>query len=690
MRSSLSGDSTSRPLVDGRKSAFTKTWALQEARIDSIINYIDHDKVKSLEAFLTADTIPARRSDRIRTALLLSSVDGASHNIVIDHLRDNGGSVVARLQARQCHTLPAALKHIIKLAISDHGDVAAYKRVIEEHKRLIPMNFDLELLHTYVQEHQISNVIIAIPDIEVFDSQVTAELISTVHQWCRRIPFVLLLGITSTTSLFQRRLTRTSIRVLDAKTFDLTPSPNIYSDIIRTVQAPLLDQDGRLVAAPSFDSSIISQLHALTDSQALTTRAFKSAIKYVYMSHYFANVLSTVYCTASPAERDYLADMIRNTDSFRSHCEELLTTKGSDSIKHLRSLLEDNEALLTEVRTNISAHQAEYHALCETIAALTDLHNTVCAADSTTTTPSVQKTRRTRFEQETELYQSSHDLTDTTIYTEIKTALQNLGSDQIKSHLANLTSRLAQQLATDMDDNDDHTSKKATNGSSPNRTTQLLHQLLKTASMPNLPSALLLHESWLLSSKSIHLRSKFDPAPRAALERALLRPQDYLAFDLESPSTGTKPRTKQHQNSAGAGQESEDDDEEKDEHDDQNDMTYLPPPAASILMTLLQEAPVTINMRDLYDAFESRMISQQTQTQTQTQTQLRSEPDSEDQPTPRGMLAVFYRTVAEMRMLGFVKSCTGHVVVRRGGNRGGGRGGMGDVEFIAKTSWAGL
>lgn len=607
---------------------------------------------------------------------------------------------MARLQARQCHTLPAALKSIIKLAISDHGDVAAYKRVIEENKRLIPMNFDLELLQTYVQEHHISNVIIAIPDIEVFDSQVTAELISTVHQWCRRIPFVLLLGITSTTSLFQRRLTRTSVRVLDAKTFDLTPSPNIYSDIIRTVQAPLLDQDGRLVAAPCFDSSIVSQLHALTDSQALTTHAFKSAIKYVYMSHYFANVLSTLHCTTSPAERDYLADMIRNTDSFRSHCEELLRTKGSDSVKHLRSLLEDNDALLTEVRKNISAHQAEYHALCETIAALTDLHNTVCAAGSTTTTPSVQKTRRTRFEQETELYQSSHDLTDTTIYTEIKTALQNLGGGQIKSHLANLTSTLAQQLVTDMedDDNDDHIRQKATtstttehlNNSSPNGTAQLLHQLLKTASMPNLPSALLLHESWLLSSKSIHLRSKFDPTPRAALERALLRPQDYLAFDLESPFTGTKPRTKQHQNSAGAGQESEDDDEEKGEHDDQNDMTYLPPPAASILMTLLQEAPVTINMRDLYDAFESRMISQQ----TQTQTQLRSEPDLEDQtqsqPTARGVLAVFYRTVAEMRMLGFVKSCTGHVVVRRGGNRGGGRGGMGDVDFIAKTSWAGL
>lgn len=58
-------------------------------------------------------------------------------------------------------------------------------------------------------------------------------------------------------------------------------------------------------------------------------------------------------------------------------------------------------------------------------------------------------------------------------------------------------------------------------------------------------------------------------------------------------------------------------------------------------------------------------------------------------------LALFYRSLSELKALGMVKGSTSAVTKKRalvsnGGNGEKGKRGYADIDFVAKTSWAGL
>jgi origin recognition complex subunit 3 len=116
------------------------------------------------------------------------------------------------------------------------------------------------------------------------------------------------------------------------------------------------------------------------------------------------------------------------------------------------------------------------------------------------------------------------------------------------------------------------------------------------------PHAVLFAECWLYDSRSPS-RDVFVPRPRAAFERSLCRPHDYLGCSCCRPdSQGLQPTL----------------------------------PATSILYQLYLETGSLINVADLWSAFYA-VTSQK----------------EEDQ---RKALVMFYRGLAELRALGFVKA----------------------------------
>lgn len=127
----------------------------------------------------------------------------------------------------------------------------------------------------------------------------------------------------------------------------------------------------------------------------------------------------------------------------------------------------------------------------------------------------------------------------------------------------------------------------------------------------SLSRALWLQEVWLYDSRTPY-RDVFIPRPVLALERALLRPHDYLACKCCSGKGG-------------------------------NMLPTLPPTA--ILYQLYREAGTLINVADLWAAFQAAVRGPDEE-----------EDEDDDSEVQRRRLVQFYHGLAELKMLGFVKA----------------------------------
>lgn len=148
-------------------------------------------------------------------------------------------------------------------------------------------------------------------------------------------------------------------------------------------------------------------------------------------------------------------------------------------------------------------------------------------------------------------------------------------------------------------------------------------------------SDLLLSEGWLYDSRT-PLRDVFVPRPRAAFERSLSRPHDYLTYSCNQQG---------------------------------QDGIQGSLPVTSVLYQLYQETGSLINVADLWSAFATLMrrggASSETgetqdqkqqiqQDESQAERQGDNEADAEEKE--REWLVMFYRGLAELRALGYVKA----------------------------------
>lgn len=514
------------------------------------------------------------------------------------------------------------------------------------------MNYDLELLQIFVEQEGLNKIVISILDVEVFDVNALSDLISALSPWIDRLPIVLLLGIATTTELFEARLPKRIAKLLQARIFDISPKNDSLYNVYQTAQD---DAAAKLWLGPALSNILLER----SKDQDQSPDSFAGSIRFIYMSHFFANPLSVLLAddpsSLSPDTQN-LCTSIRNTDSFHEHVETLLEAKEVDMVKRV---LTNDAHLIAEVRTAITDGQQAMVKYRKAVRLFMEVYNLLQPSPNTMLTP---------FDVDSQAFSGTAFL-ESDLYNDVLASLEKLPSDTLESLLrqcplpdASSGVSTTEVLSTLSDlhemssgavirsaQDPKHTTTSAT--VSRNNTISLAKHAPKLSKLEKEYTALLqgvyhamsdyfksrmidvnklfMHEAFIYDLK-MPLANVFTPRPRYAIERAIDRPGDYLGCDC----------------CAADGQMLEGSGSEK-----------LPP--TSLLWQLWCEAGNIVNVRDLWEAFSSTVVGRgegeedagdEVDSGTQVGKDRRSSGIDE-----RMALALFYRSLAELRMLGFVK-----------------------------------
>ena len=620
------------------------------------------------------DRIPA---GRLKTALVVSGPGISAPRHWVDQIRAQDGAtkdIVIQLQASQSPHLQTALKNLIRTAIEAHSGAEEYTSFLASNKKLIPMSFDLELLQKYIERKRMGKIVVSIQDVETFDTGVLSELLSALASWTDRIPFIALLGIATTVKLFESRLSKSIVRLLDATVFDFGSQRDQLYEILCSIQC---DPETKLYLGPA----AINGLYEFAQDQAVTPSSFLRALKYIYMTHFFANPLSALLERRISEKEDIapLCESIRNTPLFRTHCESLLA-QGKSRTETIRQFLNNNAFLLTQAQTAVLSGVESLRRINERIQHLVTLHQQLHPGQGSS------------LQLHAQLLQSWPNITESPAYQEVVDKLRILTSDSLISLMfahpdvfTKITSQSLTQLTTSISklhtkhttssispSVSPHTSYPAAKPAAPSPAqegyTTLLNDSLSQLStyysptaLPN-PTTVFLNEAFLTNTRT-PLASTFLPRPRFAIERALSRPADYLGCDCCNDSTLN------HHHTSSNPQRKPNDPEQP-----SRDPT-------SILYNLINEAGREINVRDLWDTFQ-HIVDPTSGLQDDEDV----DPAEQEQPDEKARethsLALFYQALANLKMLGLVKSSASTTTAGGVGKKG--------VDVISRTTWKGL
>lgn len=580
-------------------------------------------------------------------------------------------AMVFSLHSAQTPNLMTALKNFIRAAIIHLDGMDGYQTFLNGHKRKIPMNYDLRLLQEFMASRNLHTCVLYLTDIEAFDIGLLTDLISVLHDWRDRIPVVLLLGISTTVDLLEARLAKSTIRLLDCKLFDVSIGAYPCLEVYRCLHS----QSNSL--APSLGPVASGALLHMSREQDESAANFSRATKYAIMSHFFANALSILLKPASEvvdASRE-LCEAIRRNDSFRTYAEQKLS---EGEAKRVREMLDNDTFLLGLAEQAVRDGQeamSRHHLAIEVFEAVLNSCNN-------SETPSDPFTIRVHA-------LSDSSFLDSALYTELIAKITSLPSDQMRRMLDALQQhnkspeldinpllkkldRVAPTgakapLRSAYDPNRTTTSTTITNNRvalskhglklsvEETEYTHLVDEILSALSSyfeNNIcnPTTLFMHEAFVYDLKS-PLATAFAPRPRYATERALSMPTDYLGCECcEGQATGQISATQ---------------------------------PPTSILWRLWCEAGGVVNVRDLWNAFSAIVVGgKQDDDGGEADGHVNSEREEEKEEAEeapltgavgeRMALALFYKGLAEMRLMGFVK----------GTKR--------KTDCLAKTAWKGL
>ena len=624
-----------------RKRLFEASWAKQQEKLDNLGSSFDEDVVEGvLKLGHSDDGNQPRLSQKLNTCVLVSPLrTQLDFHKALDRrtLEAHTGrtDILLRLQPTQCPNLQTALKTIIKSSIITHADdeEGSYADFRGQHKALIPLAFDLELLQRFTKLRRISRILISILDVETFDTGILAELISTFQSWSDRIPFTLLLGISTTVELFESRFSRATINLLDAHVVEIGTSHEGEDPLFSMYEILQYGPDTEIFLGPS----LVNVLVELAEDQSTTPETITRAVKYAYMAHFFANPLSvSLDIDLNLGADKILCTAIRNTRGFKSHCETLAT--GDESQRQTaRQMLTSDAALATEAKSAIRSGQAFMRSRLRAVRALRHIYHNV-----------LHLGRQTLWESEVQLLDSLPDLRNSEIFKAIVEAV-NFREVASLSEMFNSSHDALKELG-------DHASYVSGDLKSETETEKIILVLrsyvtarspirvLGTSLSPNSsefsPLRHFLAESYSIASRS-PVSQIMQPGPRTCLERALLYPADYLGCDCCSSQNGSSV--------------------------DEGMTSTLEP--TSLLLTMLNEAGVLVNAKDLWDAFRESVSSRSSDAVQD------DEDDEQDkEATERHSLALFYRALAELRYLGLIKQSK-----RKPG-----------VECIQKMAWMGF
>ncbi|KAF7558536.1 hypothetical protein G7046_g5623 [Stylonectria norvegica] len=636
--STLLNDTERPEFVQLRETLFQESWAKVDDRIQGILRDSNRATLDEVSAFVGEATTGS--TDQVPAAFIITGPNIASQDLLFEQLSEtlqrSTPSKFIRLRSSELSTLKATLKKIVRdvtAKVEDDEDDELQMGSGQDGRRYL--NYDLEALHTFIKPQKCEHVFVAFQDSEGFDSSLLSELIVLFNSWRPRIPFTLLFGIATSVELLQARLLKSACQLIYGAQFDVIQTAAILETVFKTAVAAA-DVPVRLGA--SLLRSMLDRQH----DQVAGVQTFVMSLKYACMCHFYANPLS-VLLSSTIAQDAILQpehlEAIRNSGSFRLHVEQAIESETPENLDHARSLIEDDEYLLLRVRECLNGRQrwvsdflrsllliqatgvqeiefsrAYVDAMEEGIS-ISDQSNMVDCVRRMDIAELIVLLRRAisisrEGDSELNLGPSTkeEDVTTQDIlenYLGVLTALKEKvedGNTTLRSKYSGQskvmrTTVIAQRVQLSQD--------SAALTDEDKQFTDIVDQvtaLLTSHVGASSPSSVLFSESWLYDSRTPS-RDVFIPRPRAVLERSLTRPHDYLSCTC-------------------CGQDAEG--------------IQATLPATSILYHLFLETSSLINVADLWSAFVGLV--------------------GEEEADERRALVMFYRGLAELRALGFVKA----------------------------------
>ncbi|GAB1311293.1 Origin recognition complex subunit 3 [Madurella fahalii] len=625
-----------------RQELFETAWPVLEGRIQHVLREANRNTLDEVTSFL--QEAAEAETGKITAGFIITGPNIASQDLLFEQLAEalctSTQAKFVGLRAAAAPNLKAALKKIIREAtaqVPDDEEDDLEVSVGQDGRKYL--DYDLEALHVFLnqQQQQSRRVVVAFQDSEAFDSGLLADLITLFHSWQGRIQFDVLFGIATSVELFQARLPKSTARQLYGAQFDVVQAGSVLESVVKSAVA---GSPASLRIGPTLLRSLIER----QQDQVAGIQAFISALKHAYMCHFYADPLSLllagdVHLDGGLLQPEHI-EAIRTLESFKAHTEAAVEAR---QLNHAQSLLENDEYLVAQVASQ-EQKRREYlthllrslHLLASTSlssASFTELYLAALGGgvdldQSSGTFSVVDAVRRSSPEDFLSLISrvlatmkaGSPELglepweSDAEEFAgslvEIRDEVEGL-VERSKSNGTTLKSKysaqsrvlrttvVAQKVQLSQDTatltEEDKAFTKAIDA-----LTGLLSQNLHCGPIDDV----FLHEVWVYDSKSPYL-DVFVPRPGATFGRALSRPHDYLACACCGKANGALAATL---------------------------------PTTSILYHLYLETGALINVADLWSAYYALVGD-----------------ESDVGLDERTALVHFYRGLAELRMMGFVK-----------------------------------
>ncbi|KAL1898073.1 Origin recognition complex subunit 3 [Ceratocystis pirilliformis] len=640
-----------------RETLFRKNWGCIDSRITQVLRSANQAMLNQVRDFVKVAATQCG-SSHIPAAFVISGPNIASQDLLFEQLSesltDTLPSRFVRLRSADTGTIKSALKQVVcgvtaGLSNGSAGVAPAEVEVEEEEEELQAtqagdrfLGYDLAALKAYLdaQPRPCEHIFVAFQDGEGFDSGLLSDLITLFSSWRAQIPFTLLFGIATSTEMLQARLLKSTCHMLYGAQFDVVKSITILERVFRVAVASV---DVPLRLGPNLLRSFVDR----QQDQVAGIQSFIDSLKYAYMCHFYANPLSILLADEEDAcgLQPEIIEGIKSMPSFHTYIETLVAQGDLNTAK---ALLINPEFLRNQTKKWNNLRRSYLRQLLVAV-------EIACAAEKRTTgyidvfiellvdgigigpsSPTMVAIKRMNPEAVQNVL--AHILTacSTSLATIVDSdtiskltkiagqisLLQNI-TDASKApfqspHSSPSKTPRVTAVAQNVQIPHDTTAIAATSRDFTDVINQLClvltamvrdatlkvfdtsntHTIDATAVVSIFPATKqLLHEAWLYDNRAPH-RDVFVPRPRLVFERSLARPQDYLACTC---CTGHKKGV---------------------------------PPATCILYQLYLEAGALINVADLWAAFKSALGPQTDE---------------------RKSLSLFYRGLAELRMLGYIK-----------------------------------
>ncbi|KAK2784729.1 hypothetical protein FQN53_008285 [Emmonsiellopsis sp. PD_33] len=596
------------PLLEGdeapecvklRYDTFQELWANQEQEIQTILRDVDSGILASVCTFVE-HTSAETCDGRIPAGLITLGSNLSSMGRLLDcldgQIRSDGVGQVVALDSGHASNLKTVLKHIIRSATSGNGGVDGDQDLSTDRTGRKPLAYDLDILHEYVQEKNTQKLVIAFRDSEAFDHGLLTDLISLLSSWVDRIPFVLLFGIATSVELFEARLPRSVVNLLQGRRFDIQESGDSVERVFTSLQT---NQESTVWLGHNVSRILFEK----SKDHFQSPEGFGNGIKFRYVN-------------------DLLDD---------------------GEAKHARRLLEDDHFLAEDAMENLHSGQEKVYKMLQSVKSLATILQFLKIPKTPTLSELIIQALAGELlnskaveemlaaikklpsdSAESLLDTLPSDISETDAFTELRQTLQSLiqnkkGPDPLRTeydehHSTHKTTVVRQRVKL--------TKNKAKLSKQDTEYTTFVDNLVVAlqeyfSTLLIRPRDLFMHEAFLYDLKT-PLRDAFTPRPRFTMERALSSPFDYLVSDAGSEAA---PST----------------------------------PAISTLYQLYLETGSLVNVYDLWRAYYTMAGG-----------------EDADEGDERQSLALFYRALSELKMMGMVK----HSKKK--------------VDHLAKSTWMGL